>query len=101
VKSGLDKAVDHLSQYNPRDVPDNDADQVVVQPLVQFLELVNVGDLIQQMVDVFYEQELVAAKLTDRNDFLNVAVKEKKKFEQMLDERVAAGLNTGIDVRGS
>jgi recyclin-1 len=65
---------------------------------VTFLELVNVGDLIQQMIDVFYEQELVAAKLTDRNDFLNPAAKEKKRFEQMLDERVAAGLNVGIDV---
>lgn len=50
------------------------------------------------MIDVFYETELVAPKLTDRNDFLNPAAKEKKRFEQMLDERVAAGLNMGIDV---
>jgi recyclin-1 len=59
---------------------------------------VNVGDLIQQMVDVFYLQEMVSAKLSDRDDFLSPAVKEKKRFEQMLDERVAAGLNKGIDV---
>lgn len=58
----------------------------------------NVGDLIQQMVDVFYEQELVALKLTDKNDFLNPAAKEKKRFEKMLDEMVAAGLDRGIDV---
>lgn len=63
-----------------------------------FLELVNIGDLIQQMIDVFYENELVAKRLTDRNDFMNPATKEKKRFEQMLDERVAAGLNVGIDV---
>ena len=50
------------------------------------------------MVDVFYVQEMVATKLTDRDDFLNPAVKEKKRFEQMLDDRVAAGLNKGIDV---
>lgn len=99
VKSGFDKAVEHLSHYNPRDTPSvEEGEQHSVQPLVQFLELVNVGDLIQQMLDVFYEQELVSLKLSDRNDFLNPAVKEKKKFEQMLDERVAAGLNTGIDV---
>ncbi|KAF3940171.1 Recyclin-1 [Dactylella cylindrospora] len=99
VKSGFDKAVNHLSQYNPRELSTAEEDeQVIVKPLVQFMELVNVGDLIQQMVDVFYEQELVAAKLSDRNDFLNPALKEKKRFEQMLDERVAAGLNTGIDV---
>jgi recyclin-1 len=49
------------------------------------------------MVDVFYVQELVAPKLSDSDDFLSPAVKEKKRFEQMLDERVAAGLNKGID----
>lgn len=94
VKAGFDKAVEHLKAYDPRSVTQHNR----VAPLVTFLELVNVGDLIQQMVDVFYEQELVAGKLTDRNDFLNPAAKEKKRFEQMLDERVAAGLNMGIDV---
>ncbi|KAF3912121.1 Recyclin-1 [Orbilia brochopaga] len=99
VKSGFDKAVTHLSQYNPRELSTAEQDeQVIVKPLVQFMELVNVGDLIQQMLDVFYEQELVAHRLSDRHDFLNPALKEKKRFEQMLDERVAAGLNTGIDV---
>ncbi|KAJ5133006.1 hypothetical protein N7448_007164 [Penicillium atrosanguineum] len=93
---GFDKAVDHLSNYRPREQDDRDSSGV--EPLVTFLELVNVGDLILQMVDVFYEQELIGTRLTDRNDFLNPAVKEKKKFEQMLDERVAAGLNKGIDV---
>ena len=96
IKAGFDQAVDHLSKYNPSEVDDKQKSGVT--PLVTFLELVNVGDLIQQMLDVFYEQELVATKLTDRNDFLNPAVKEKKRFEQMLDERVAAGLNKGIEV---
>lgn len=96
VKAGFDRAVEHLSKYNPREVTEHR--QAQVTPLVTFLELVNVGDLIQQMVDVFFEQELVAAKLVDRNDFLDSASKEKKRFEQMLDERVAAGLNKGIDV---
>ena len=96
IKAGFDQAVDHLSKYNPKEVDEKQKSGVT--PLVTFLELVNVGDLIQQMLDVFYEQELVATKLTDRNDFLNPAVKEKKRFEQMLDERVAAGLNKGIEV---
>ncbi len=96
IKPGFDKAVDHLSKYNPREA--SEPSQPGVTPLVMFLELVNVGDLIQQMVDVFYAQELVATKLADRDDFLDPAVKEKKRFEQMLDERVAAGLNKGIDV---
>ncbi|KAI5795045.1 exocyst complex component Sec10-like protein [Geopyxis carbonaria] len=97
VKAGFDTAVEHLSAYNPREVATHSPDAGVA-PLITFLELVSVGDLIQQMVDVFYEQELVAPRLTDRNDFLNPAAKEKKRFEQMLDERVAAGLNVGIDV---
>ena len=96
MKLGFDKAVGHLADYKPREVADHSKEGVA--PLVAFLELVNVGDLIQQMVEVFYLQELVAANLTDRDDFLSLAAKEKKKFEQMLDERVAAGLNKGIDV---
>lgn len=111
VKNGFDKAVGHLGQYNPREVRKfkqeasngssvaaGSSTHLGVEPLVTFLELVNVGDLIQQMVDVFYSQELVAPKLLETDDFLNPAVKDKKKFEQMLDERVAAGLNKGIDV---
>ncbi|KAI9882841.1 MAG: peroxisome biogenesis factor 10 [Watsoniomyces obsoletus] len=102
VRPGFDKAVEHLSKYNPREATTShdqkQQQQSGVVPLATFLELVNVGDLIQQMVDVFYEQELVAANLVDRSDFLDIAAKEKKRFEQMLDERVAAGLNKGIDV---
>ena len=96
IKGGFDQAVDHLSNYDPN--KSTSAKRSTVTPLITFLELVNVGDLIQQMVDVFYGQEMVAAKLTDRDDFLNPAAKEKKRFEQMLDERVAAGLNKGIEV---
>jgi len=96
IKPGFDRAVLHLSEYNPREISEHNMGGV--EPLVTFLELVNVGDLIQQMIDVFYAQELVAPKLSDRDDFLSPAVKEKKRFEQMLDERVAAGLNKGIDV---
>ncbi len=96
MKLGFDKAVNHMADYKPREVADHSKEGVA--PLVAFLELVNVGDLIQQMVEVFYLQELVAAKLTDADDFLSLAAKEKKRFESMLDERVAAGLNKGIDV---
>lgn len=96
VKPGFDKAVDHLSHYNPREAVDHN--QSGVAPLVTFIELVNVGDLISQMIDVFFEQQLAGPKIADRNDFLDPAGLAKKKFEQMLDESVAAGLNKGIDV---
>lgn len=96
VIKGFQSAVDHLSSYRPREQGERDKNGV--EPLVTFLELVNVGDLILQMVDVFYEQELIGAKLIDRSDFLDPAAKGKKKFEQRLDECVASGLNKGIDV---
>ncbi|KAH6689543.1 exocyst complex component Sec10-like protein [Plectosphaerella plurivora] len=96
VQTGFEKAVVHLSHYNPREV--NSHDPSGVAPLVQFIELVNVGDLISQMIDVFYEQQLAGPKIADRNDFLDPAGMAKKKWEQMLDESVAAGLNKGIDV---
>ncbi|KAK9472564.1 exocyst complex component Sec10-like protein [Dipodascopsis tothii] len=107
IENGFNKALEHLTEYKPPtyaeaddarppgdvSLPKND-----VEPLVTFLELVNVGDLIQQMVDVFYEKELVSRRFVDRTDFLSLSVKEKRRFEQMLDERVASGLNRGIDV---
>lgn len=118
VKAGFDKAVDRLGAYNPREATSdpsaangpavtNGHDSTntgsattpppQVAPLATFLELVNVGDLIQQMLDVFYESELIRLRIIDRDDFMDPAVKEKKKFEAMLDERVAAGLGKGID----
>ncbi|KAI1330064.1 exocyst complex component Sec10-like protein [Xylariaceae sp. FL0255] len=96
VKDGFTKALDHLSRYNPREISDHS--QTAVAPLVMFIELVNVGDIISQMIDVFYEQQLAAPKIADKNDFMDPAGLAKKKFEQMLDENVAAGLNKGIDV---
>ncbi|RDA90571.1 hypothetical protein CP533_2595 [Ophiocordyceps camponoti-saundersi (nom. inval.)] len=105
VKTGFDTAVGHLSQFRPQKAKDDAADDDDestrdrgVAPLVTFIELVNVGDLISQMVDVFYEQQLVTSSIADKNDFLDAAGLAKKKFEQMLDESVAAGLNKGIDV---
>jgi recyclin-1 len=96
VKRGFDMAVDHLSHYEPRNVSDHNKEGVA--PLVTFIELVNVGDLISQMIDVFYEQQLTGSKIADKNDFLDPSGLAKKRFEQMLDESVAAGLNKGIDV---
>ncbi|KUI71545.1 F-box protein pof6 [Cytospora mali] len=97
IKPGFEKAVDHLSGYKAREVTDHSS-QSGVAPLVTFIELVNVGDLISQMIDVFYEQQLAGLRIADRNDFLDQSGMAKKKFEQMLDESVAAGLNKGIDV---
>jgi len=34
----------------------------------------------------------------DKTDFLNAVVREKKRFENTLDDSVAGGLNAGTDV---
>ncbi|BFZ57892.1 F-box protein: endocytic membrane traffic, recycling ReCYcling 1 [Savitreella phatthalungensis] len=122
VGIGFDLALESLKGYNPRDR--KEANQV--QPLVDFLELVHVADLVQQMFDLFFDRELAnstkqaplaaAAKdnaaavaststpqstdppIVDRGDFLSPANKEKKKLEQLIDAKVAEGLNRGIDV---
>ncbi|KAK9248411.1 exocyst complex component Sec10-like protein [Lipomyces tetrasporus] len=102
IQTGFERALGHLTEYRPPTTTSDGGEEgerpQQVEPLVTFLELVNVGDLIQQMVDVFYEKELISRKFVDRTDFLSPAVKEKRRFEQMLDEHVALGLNRGIDV---
>lgn len=40
----------------------------------------------------------IQAPHIDKTDFLNAAVREKKRFENALDESVAGGLNAGTDV---
>jgi recyclin-1 len=111
VRAGFDTAIDHLAHFqsrNPATTASNPTSPnttttptsttAQVAPLTTFLELVNVGDLIQQMIAVFYESELIRLAIVRRDDQLDPAHKEKRKFEAMLDERVASGLGKGIDV---
>jgi recyclin-1 len=67
-----------------------------VAPLLQFFELVHVGDTIQSMAQVYFDQEMT--RYVDKTDFLNSVMREKKRFESVLDDAVAAGLNAGIEV---
>lgn len=104
IKGGFDMAIERLENYDPRQHrqlvsgEESGQERDAVEPLAIFAELVNIGDLIQQMMHTFFEEELATRKLVDRNDFLTPSVKAKKRFEQMLDECVANGLNRGIDV---
>lgn len=105
VRTGFDTAISHLSHFQSRNPTTSHPNGVnptstttQVAPLTTFLELVNVGDLIQQMIAVFYESELIRLHIVQRDDQLDGTFKEKRKFEAMLDERVASGLGKGIDV---
>jgi recyclin-1 len=61
IQPGFEQALEHLSEYRPND---NSEDSENIGPLLTFLELVHIGDLIQQMVDVFFNQEIVIQALS-------------------------------------
>lgn len=84
------RATRQMSTYKP------DEATTSVAPLLQFFELVHVGDTIQSMMQVYFDKDL--AKYVDKTDFLNAVMREKKRFESVLDDAVAAGLNAGIEV---
>lgn len=92
AKKSRSDAIAH-ARMGAGDAGDNESE--AVEPLVHFFELVHVGDAIQQMVQLYFDQEL--SRHVDRTDFLNVVVREKKRFERQLDECVAQGLNAGVD----
>lgn len=81
-----------MTTYKPAEHDDTTS----VAPLMQFFELVHVGDTIQSMVQVYFDKEL--APHIDKTDFLNAVVREKKRFENALDDSVAGGLNAGTEV---
>ncbi|KAG9218157.1 hypothetical protein CCMSSC00406_0008096 [Pleurotus cornucopiae] len=92
VIKGFSQAILQITSYKPADHEDTTS----VAPLVQFFELVHIGDTIQSMVQVYFDKEL--APHIDKTDFLNAVVREKKRFENSLDDSVAAGLNAGTEL---
>lgn len=97
LRPGFEKALGYLRTYNP--LEEKSTSQGTIQPLVLFSDLVNVADIIIQMVQIFYKEELVHKKvIKNENSILNPSLQKKKKFEEGIDNFVADGLNIGIDV---
>ncbi|KAL1742582.1 exocyst complex component Sec10-like protein [Schizophyllum fasciatum] len=92
LTSGFAVAIEQMRAYKPAEHEETTS----VAPLLQFFELVHIGDTMQSMVQVYFDKEMAAH--IDRTDFLNPVVREKKRFENALDDSVAAGLNAGTDV---
>ncbi|EIW71948.1 recyclin-1 [Tremella mesenterica] len=92
IAPGFKIATNQMRSYRPAE----HSETTSVAPLLQFFELVHVGDTVQSMVQVYFDKEL--AQYVDRTDFLNAVMREKKRFEAVLDDAVAAGLNAGIEV---
>ena len=115
-----DRATEQMAAYDPAE----HAQTANVAPLFQFFELVHIGDTIQSMVQVYFDKEvcedhrrplffsvpfllpsvlffaqvfsrLTQAEHVDRTDVFSVVMREKKRFENVLDDCVAAGLNAG------
>ncbi|KAI0046320.1 hypothetical protein FA95DRAFT_1583077 [Auriscalpium vulgare] len=98
VKGGFDLAISQMRTYEPPPVSETEkkATSTSVAPLVQFFELVHIGDMIQSIIQVYFDKELTPH--VDVSDFLNPVMREKKRFENVLDDSVAKGLNAGIEV---
>ncbi|KAF8513593.1 exocyst complex component Sec10-like protein [Hysterangium stoloniferum] len=92
ISPGFSRATEQMMTYKPAEHQETSS----VAPLLQFFELVHIGDTIQSMSQVYFDKEM--APHIDRTDFLNGVVREKKRFENALDDAVAAGLNAGTEV---
>lgn len=99
MKPGFVTAREQIGSYSPakhdREQPGgNAADHV--GPLLLFFELVHIGDTIQQMGQVFFDR--LGPRMLGKMDFTNAAVREKRRFENDLDEEVASGLSAGVEL---
>lgn len=103
IKPAFTRASAKLSRHQIPDIPSsrdkagklpqqNKSGEILA--LVEYFELVQIADTIQQMVDAYYEAEMV--QKIDRTDFLNAIVREKRAFEMGLDDGVAGGLNASV-----
>lgn len=100
LREGFERALKYLKDYNPRDVSLADNKRgTAIEPLVIFFEAINMADVIVQMIDIFYKEEIMQRKLAKHeNSVLNPSLQSKKALEALVDKYVADGLHIGIDV---
>lgn len=100
IKNGFEKAVTYLQSFNPNSPTfTKNNTESISKPIKLFFELINIGDLIIQMLDIFYKEELLNRKIIKlENSILNPSLQHKKKLESMIDKYVADGLNVGLEV---
>ena len=55
IRPGFEAATEQMRAYQPQDHEDSQS----VAPLLQFFELVHVGDTMQSMIQVYFDKELV------------------------------------------
>lgn len=101
LRPGLERALKYLNNYSPKhvDLFTSGGNSNAIEPLVIFFQAINMADMIVQMVDIFYKEEMIHRKVVKHeNSVLNPSLQTKKNLESMVDKFVADGLNIGIDV---
>lgn len=99
LRPGFEKALEYLKTYNPKELELDSNSESFIEPLVLYCELINMADMIIQMIDIFYKEEMLNRHIVKHeNSILNPALQNKKKLEGLVDNYVADGLNIGIDV---
>ncbi|KAK6458811.1 F-box protein: endocytic membrane traffic, recycling recycling 1 [Scheffersomyces xylosifermentans] len=100
LRPGFQKGLQYLQTYNPNSPTYTDShNESFVEPLALFFELINMADLIIQMVDIFYKEEMINRHIVKlENSILNPSLQNKKKLEALVDKYVADGLNVGVEV---
>ncbi|KAJ3193633.1 F-box protein: endocytic membrane traffic, recycling ReCYcling 1, partial [Dinochytrium kinnereticum] len=89
-------AIARLGKSNPVDNWAESGERSVNMDSLQFFELVHISDLIHQMVDVYYAEDV--RPWVDENDFLSDLMVEKKSFDRSSDDNVASGMDKSIQV---
>ncbi|KAK6462981.1 F-box protein: endocytic membrane traffic, recycling recycling 1 [Scheffersomyces coipomensis] len=100
LRPGFDKALQYLQTYNPNSPTYTEShNETFVEPLVLFCDLITMADLIIQMIDIFYKEEMINRQIIkNENSILNPSLQNKKKLEGLVDKYVADGLNIGLEV---
>ncbi|EDO18978.1 hypothetical protein Kpol_2002p49 [Vanderwaltozyma polyspora DSM 70294] len=88
----------NYNEYDPNDISYSKSDlNNKINPLLEFLQLISIGDLVLQMVSILYKKEIRDKSFVKQEeDFLNSTVHCKKNLELMVDDFVGEGLNIGL-----
>ncbi|TPX47428.1 hypothetical protein CcCBS67573_g10256 [Chytriomyces confervae] len=86
-------AISRLENSQP---VDNWSEKAVNVDSLQFFELVHIADLVHQMLDVYFTEDV--RPWIDENDFLSDVMIEKKSYDRNSDDNVAHGMDKAIQV---
>ncbi|KAJ3117973.1 F-box protein: endocytic membrane traffic, recycling ReCYcling 1 [Phlyctochytrium bullatum] len=96
MRPAFESAIARLGKSTPIPKWSESGEKSVNMDSLQFFELVHISDLIHQMVDMYYAEDV--RPWVDENDFLSDIMVEKKSFDRSSDDNVASGMDKSIQV---